>query len=107
MNPMALHPDKTKFMLITTRQKRQILMSRLPSLTIKADIVQEVQNHKFFQVMIEDNLSWTLHVNALCKKISVKVFQLSFSFVNFHARRLFFTAHIQSLIDYGSMALNK
>ena len=52
-----------------------------------------------------NNLAWTPHVNTLCKKISTKVFQLSkkfFFFVNFHARKIFFSAHIQSLIDYGS-----
>ena len=43
-------------------------------------------------------------MNALCKKISTKVFQLSRlkHFVNFRTRKLFFTSHIQSLIDYGS-----
>ena len=30
MNHMVLHPDKTKFMLITTRQKRQNIVSYLP-----------------------------------------------------------------------------
>ena len=43
-------------------------------------------------------------MNTLCKKISTKVFQLSRlkHFVNFRVRKLFFTSHIQSLIDYGS-----
>ena len=43
-------------------------------------------------------------MNALCKKISTKVFQLSRlkHFVNFRVRKLFFKSHIQSLIDYGS-----
>ena len=104
MNHMALHPDKTKFMLVTTRQKRQNLLPNLPPLTIKSDIIQEVQNHKVLGITIDNNLSWTPHMNALCKKISTKVFQLSRlkHFVNFQVRKLFFTSHIQSLIDYGS-----
>ena len=104
MNHMALHPDKTKFMLVTTRQKRQNLLSNLPPLTIKSDIIQEVQNHKVLGIIIDNNLSWTPHMNTLCKKISTKVFQLSRlkHFVNFRVRKLFFTSHIQSLIDYGS-----
>ena len=55
-------------------------------------------------VIIDNNLSWTPHMNSLCKKISIKTFQLSKikHFVNFHARKIFFHAHIQSLIDYGS-----
>ena len=45
MNHVALHPDRTKFMLVVTRQKRQNLISSLSSRAIDADIVEEVQNH--------------------------------------------------------------
>ena len=31
---MALHPDKTKFMLVTTRQKRQNLLPNYPILPL-------------------------------------------------------------------------
>ena len=85
MNHMALHPDKTKFMLATTRQQRQNLVPNLPPLTIKSDVIEEVQNHKVLGITIDNNLSMTPHMNALCKKISTKVFQLSRlkHFVNF------------------------
>ena len=101
---MALHPDKTKFILVTTRQKRQNVVPNLPPLTIKSDIIEEVQNHKVLGTTIDNNLSWTPHMNTLCKKISTKVFQLSRlkHFVNFRVRKIFFTSHIQSLIDYRS-----
>ena len=104
MNHMALHPDKTKFMLVATRQKRQNLLPNLPNLTIKSDIIQEVQNHKVLGITIDNNLSWTPHMNALCKKIPTKVFQLSRlkHFVNFRVRKLFFSSNNQSLIVYGS-----
>ena len=35
MNHMALHPDKTKFMLISTRQKRQNIVSYFHPLTVQ------------------------------------------------------------------------
>ena len=57
MNHMALHPNKTKFMLVTTRQKRQNLLPNLPPLTIKSDIIQEVQNHKVLRITVDNNLS--------------------------------------------------
>ena len=44
-------------------------------------------------------------MNALCKKISTKVFQLSrlnVHFVNFQVRKLFFAPHVHSFLDYGS-----
>ena len=95
MNHMAPHPDKTKFMLITTRQKRQNLVTNLPPLTIKTDVIEEVQDHKVLGITIDNNLSWTPHVNALCKKISTKVSQLSRlkHFVNFE-RENFSLRHI-------------
>ena len=104
MNHMALHPDKTKFMLITTRQKRQNIVSHFHPLTVQGTTIEEVQKHRVLGVIIDNNLSWTPHVKSLCKKISIKTFQLSKikHFVNFHARKIFFHAHIQSLIDYGS-----
>ena len=108
MNHMVLHPDKTKFLLITTSQKRQNIESYLPPLTAKDNVIEEVQNHRVLGVTIDNNLAWTPHVNTLCKKISPKVFQLSKInvFVNFLANKIFFNAHIQSLINY-SMGLSK
>ena len=77
INHMDLHPDKTEFMLVTSRHKRQHLVPNLPPLTIKSDIIQEVQNHKVLGITTDNNLSWTRRINALCKQISTKVFQLS------------------------------
>ena len=79
MNHMVLHPDKTNFMLITTRQKRQNIVSYPPlhHLTAKDNIIEEVQNHRVLGVTIDNNLAWTPHLNTLCKKISTKIFQLS------------------------------
>ena len=44
-------------------------------------------------------------MNTLCNKISTKVFQLFGikHFVNFHAMKIFFGAHIESLTDCGSI----
>ena len=68
MNHMALHPDKTKFMLITTRQKRQNIVSHFHPLTVQGIIIEEVQKHRVLGVIIDNNLSWTPYVKSLCKK---------------------------------------
>ena len=47
MNQMTLHPDKTKFMLVTTSQKLQNLVPNLPHLTIKPDVNKEVTSLHF------------------------------------------------------------
>ena len=59
MNHMALHPDKTKFMLITTRQKRQNAISYFHPLTVKGNVIEEVLYHRMFGVIFDNNLSWT------------------------------------------------
>ena len=77
LNQMSLHPSKTKFMLITTQQKRQNMTSKCPPLLIKHETVKEVDNHKVLRVTVDNNLSWSKHVSALRKTASKKVYQLS------------------------------
>ena len=86
MNHMTLHPYKIKFMLITTRQKRQTIVTNLPLLPL----------NRMLGITIDNNLSWTPHVNAPCKKISTKAFKLkrqkhfvNFERENFSLRHLF------------------
>ena len=97
LNHMSLHPDKSIFMLITTRQKRQNLPLKCPPISIGNQTVSEVDNHQILGVTIDCSLSWSSHVTTLCKSISKKIYQLSKikHFLNFHS-------DIQSIIDYGS-----
>ena len=88
-------------MSITTRQKRQNISSRMP-LYIGNEKIVEVATHKVLGVTIDNNLSWTTHVNELTN-VSQKLYQLAKikHFLNAHARKLFFHAHIQPIIDYA------
>ena len=101
---MSLHPGKTTWMLVTTRQKRQNLTVSLPAIRMHNQVIEETTTHKVLGVIIDNNLSWSPHITHLCKVIPSKVFQLSKvkHFLNFHARKLFFHAHIQACLDYGS-----
>ena len=103
LNHMSLNSYKTKYMTITTRQKHQNikLSCRMP-LYIGNEKIVEVATHKVLGVTIDNNLSWTNHVNELTKRVSQKQYQLAKikHFLNAHARKLFFHAHIQPIIDY-------
>ena len=103
MNHMSLNEYKTKFMIITSRQKRQNIITT-PSLYIKDTPVYEVTTHKVLGVIIDQNLNWSSHVNNLCKRISQKLFQLSKikKFLDFESRKIFYHAFISSYIDYAS-----
>ena len=103
LNHMSLNSYKTKYMTITTRQKRQNISSRMP-LYIGNEKIVEVATRKVLAVTIDNNLSWTNHVNELTKRVSQKLYQLAKikHFLNAHVRKLFFHAHIQPIIDYAS-----
>ena len=53
---------------LTKKSLRQNILSCLHPLTINSNIIKEIQNYSL-GVIIDNNLSWTPHVNALCKKI--------------------------------------
>ena len=105
-NHMSFNPYKTKLMIITTRQKWQNITTELPTLCITEEPVEIVDSHRVLGVMIDNNLSWHSHINydIMCKTISKKVYQLCRikHFLNSHAKRLFFQAHILSCISYRS-----
>ena len=69
LHHMSLNSYKTKYMTITTRQKRQNISSRIP-LYIGNEKILEVATHKVLGVTIDNNLSWTNHVNELNKRFS-------------------------------------
>ena len=104
MNHMAIHPQKSKFMLVTNRQKRQNIKSNPHKLYILDKQLEEVDAYKLLGLTVDNNLTWTKHLSLLCKRISVKTFQLNRikNFLDQHTRTLFFHAYIKSDIDYVS-----
>ena len=69
-NHMSLHPGKTTWMLVTTRQKRQNLTVSLPAIRMHNQVIEETITHKVLGVIIDNNLSWSPHITYLCKVIS-------------------------------------
>ena len=62
-NAMVLQPAKRKSMLLATRQKQQL---RPLNLSLKADHIEQVQEHRHLDVIIDDDstASHTLHMYA-------------------------------------------
>ena len=104
LNHMSLHPKKTKYLIVTTRQKRQNLSDNSTSLFINGAKIEEVDQHKILGVVIDNNLSWSSHISMICNILSKKVFQLSKikHFLNLNCRRSFFNAYVESYINYAS-----
>ena len=101
---MFLNPTKTDYMILTTRQKRQILNSPPAHILIGKQQLHEVSEHKLLGVTIDNNLAWGPQIRDLCKSTAERVYQSAKIkiFLTFHARETFFQAHIQSFIDYAS-----
>ena len=60
---------KTEFMLIGSRQKLNSL-SVLPDLEINGTQLNRVKFTKSLGVLIDENLTWSNHINAISKRIS-------------------------------------
>ena len=65
---MLLNTDKTKAMLITTSQKRFHIHDIL-LLTYNNDVKDSVENEKVLGVRIDNNLTWSIHINFIDKNI--------------------------------------
>lgn len=104
MNGMVINIDKTKAMLITTRQKRntledsfQVFLNDLP--------LSVVSNEKILGVQVDDNLTWTDHISKVCRKMSSNVWLLSKirPYLSQEHRVLFYKSYIQPHIDYANI----
>ena len=63
---------KTEFMLIELRQKLNSL-SVFPALEINGTQLNRVNFTKSLGVLIDENLTWSNHINAVCKNISTGI----------------------------------
>ena len=104
LNHMSINCNKTKCMYVMTRQKRKKMLSPFPPLYIGQHRIDEVESHKVLGVIIDNNLSWSDHLTHLGKRLSQKIYQLTKikHFLDINSRKIFFSAHILSLIDYAS-----
>ena len=66
LNHMSLNPTKTNYMILTTREKRQILHSPPAHIIIGKQQLHEVSEHKLLWVTIDNNLSWGPQRRHLC-----------------------------------------
>ena len=67
INHMSLNPSKTDYMILTTRQKRQILSSPPVQLLVGNKQLSKVSEHKLLGVIIDNNLTRGPHIRYLCK----------------------------------------
>ena len=104
-NGMLLNTDKTKVMLITSRQK--IATMENSSLLLKCnDLDLKLTNtDKILGVHINENLTWNAQFQFVVKKVSSHLWLLSriSSYLSVEDRLLFYNAYIRPHLDYCSI----
>ena len=68
-NKLTLNATKTEFMLIGSRQRLSTLSDTL-ELSIDNVPIEKVSSVKSLGIYVDENLTWYLHVDKLCKKIA-------------------------------------
>ena len=102
-NKMDIHPDKTKFMIITTRQKHQRLPTNHNSIIVNGHKITRVSETRFLGLIVDDKLSWSNHIHNLTSSIAKAVYQLARikNFIDERCRKSFYHAYIHSKLQYG------
>ena len=62
---MANNPSKTVCMTIGPHRKRSKLIEL--SLTVQGISLQSVETHRLLGVHLDNNLTWNIHIDKLCK----------------------------------------
>ena len=101
LNHMSLNPTKTKYIILTTRQKRQMLNSPPAIILIGKQHVHEVSEHKLLWVTIDNNLTYGPQIRDRCKSTAKRVYQSAKmkNFLTFHARNTFFVKPIFKFVQ--------
>ena len=102
-NHMIIHPDKTKSMVISTRQKHQLSELKL-NLLIHDKEIQHVDEHKVLGVIIDKELRWEQHIHTICKKVSKNIYLLFKlkPYLDIDDMKKFYLAHCLSHFNYCS-----
>ena len=101
-NGMIINIDKTKLMLISSRQKKKCMKDNKLAIEYDNFDLQLTSCEKVLGVHIDDNLTWTNHFQHVSKKISSYLwllFQIK-SYLSLQHRVLFYNAYIKPHFEY-------
>ena len=101
-NGMLINTDKTKLMLIASRQKRNSLIDGELKITFNNIDLKTSTNEKILGVHVDQNFVWNNHFQHVSKKISSHLWLLSQirTYLTVQHRRMFYNAYIKSHIEY-------
>ena len=104
-NFMTIHPQKTKYMIITTWQKHQRIPLSNVSITINKQPIERVSHIQFLLlgVVVDNNFSWAYHIKEITSKMAKSTYQLARikNFIDERCRKTFYHAYIHNKLEYG------
>ena len=99
-NNMALHPGKSKCMLIGPPSKLSQLCEL--QLTINGQKLGNVKHKKVFGLHIDNHLNWKEQVNTICKRLNSTIAFLNR--INYYLcpemKTMFYNSYFMSISDY-------
>lgn len=100
---LPINYKKTTCMAVGTRQR--LSDSRKIELKLDDVSIQNVSKQKLLGVYIDENLTWSVHIENLCSNISAKISLLRHlsEYVPRDVQKQFYQSYILPLIDYGSV----
>ena len=72
---MTIQPQKTKYMIITSRQKHQRIPLSNVSITINKQAIERVSHINFLGSIVDNNLSWAYHIKEITSKMAKSTYQ--------------------------------
>ena len=107
-NHMILHPDKTKAMLLTCRQKHQLNPLEI-NISMNNNQIEVVDHHKVLGVIIDNDMRWERHINQICTRVSRNMYLLFKlkPYIDLQHMKNFYHAHCLSHFNYCSTVWSK
>ena len=103
-NRMVVNVEKTKIMIVTTRQKWQHLDKTNVNVCIKGDTLQMVENERLVGLHVDNFLTWKAHIHNIHNTIAGKLELMCRikQYLPHKARITFYNSYILPHMDYCS-----
>ena len=101
LNKKSINVQKTKFMVFHRKQKKSVRSI----VAIDNTVVKRVQSFNFLGIMLNEALSWKIHIPMVRNKISIVIgilYQLKYVFPE-NVLFTIYNSHIVSYINYGRL----
>ena len=105
-NKLSLNVKKTHYSLFHPAQKSDDLPLNLPMVKINETTIERERVIKFLGVLLDENLSWTPHINLIKNKISKNLGLLYKAryLINSHGLKQLYFSYVHSYLTYANIA---